>query len=61
MKILFIYPHIGDGSRRQPQAKRYFPWGIATVMRFLEDDGHEINLLDIYGNDLLPNEVQDRF
>ena len=60
MKILFIYPHIGDGKRRQPRLKRYFPWGFATVMRFLEDDGHEVHLLDIYGNDLLPNEVEDR-
>lgn len=60
MKILFIYPHIGDGSKRQPHVKRYFPWGIATVMRFIEDDGHEISLLDIYGNDLLPDEVEDR-
>ena len=59
MKILFIYPHIGDGSERQPHVKRYFPWGVATVMRFLENDGHEIGLLDIYGNDLLPHEVED--
>ena len=59
MKILFIYPHIGDGSRRQPKVKRYFPWGVATVMRFLEDAGHEISLLDIYGNDLLPYEVKN--
>ncbi len=60
MKILFIYPHIGDGSRRQPKVKRYFPWGVATVMRCLEDEGHEISLLDIYGNDLLPHEVKER-
>ena len=60
MKILFIYPHIGDGSRRHPKVKRYFPWGIATVMRYVEDDGHDIDLLDIYGNDLLPHEVKER-
>ena len=60
MDILFIYPHIGDGSKREPEYKRYFPWGVATVMRFLEDDGHKISLLDIYGNDLLPDEVEDR-
>jgi radical SAM superfamily enzyme YgiQ (UPF0313 family) len=60
MKILFIYPHIGDGKRRQPNLKRYFPWGFATVMRFVENDGHEVHLLDIYGNDLLPGEVDER-
>jgi anaerobic magnesium-protoporphyrin IX monomethyl ester cyclase len=60
MKILFIYPHIGDGKRRQPNLKRYFPWGFATVMRFVENDGHEVHLLDVYGNDLLPNEVNER-
>jgi radical SAM superfamily enzyme YgiQ (UPF0313 family) len=59
VKILFVYPHIGDGRRRQPKVKRYFPWGVATVMRCLEDKGHDINLLDIYGNDLLPHEVKD--
>jgi radical SAM superfamily enzyme YgiQ (UPF0313 family) len=60
MKILFIYPHIGDGKRRQPNQKRYFPWGFATVMRLVEEDGHEVHLLDIYGDDLLPNEVSER-
>lgn len=60
MRILFVYPHIGDGRERQPHVKRYFPWGVATVMRFLEDDGHEVGLLDIYGNDLIPNEVSDQ-
>lgn len=57
MRILFVYPHIGDGRERQPHVKRYFPWGVATVMRFLEDDGHEVGLLDVYGNDLIPSEV----
>lgn len=28
-------------------------------MRCLENDGHEVQLLDIYGNDLLPFEVED--
>jgi radical SAM superfamily enzyme YgiQ (UPF0313 family) len=60
MKILFIYPHIGDGKRRLPNLKRYFPWGFATVMRFAENDGHEVHLMDIYGNALLPNEVEER-
>jgi radical SAM superfamily enzyme YgiQ (UPF0313 family) len=59
MEILFIYPHIGDGRKRQPEVKRYFPWGVATVMRFLEENGHSISLLDIYGNDLLPDEVEE--
>jgi anaerobic magnesium-protoporphyrin IX monomethyl ester cyclase len=59
MKLLFIYPHIRGGQERTPDAKRYFPWGAATVMRCLENDGHEIQLLDIYGNDLLPQEVED--
>ncbi len=59
MRILFVYPHIGDGSKRHPEIKRYFPWGVATVMRCLEDDGHHINLLDIYGDDLLPDEVEE--
>jgi len=59
MEILFVYPHLGDGTKRQPGVKRYFPWGVATVMRFLENDGHRIGLLDIYGNDLLPDEVEE--
>ena len=58
LRILFIYPHLGDGSRRMPETKRYFPWGPATVMSALENDGHEVLLLDIYGLDLLPNEVE---
>jgi anaerobic magnesium-protoporphyrin IX monomethyl ester cyclase len=59
MKLLFIYPHIRDGQQRAPDAKRYFPWGLATVMKCLENDGHEVQLLDIYGNDLLPFEVEE--
>lgn len=58
MKILFIYPHIGDGKIRTPKIRRYFPWGFATVMQMLENDGHQIQLLDIYGNDFLPDEVE---
>lgn len=60
MKVLFVYPHIGDGKRRLPNLKRYFPWGFATVMRLVEMEGHEVHLMDIYGNDLLPNEVDER-
>ncbi len=58
MRVLFIYPHLGDGSRRLPEVKRYFPWGPATVMSCLENEGHEVSLLDIYGRDLLPYEVE---
>ncbi len=61
MKILFVYPHTHEGFKRFPSAKRYFPWGPATVMKYLENDGHEIIILDIYAQDLLRNEVEERF
>jgi radical SAM superfamily enzyme YgiQ (UPF0313 family) len=60
MKILFIYPHIGQGRKKTPEVKRYFPWGPATVVRHLELDGHAVEILDIYGNDYLPPEVEQR-
>lgn len=60
MKVLVVNPHIRDGLHRTPGVKRYFPWGLATVMRRLEEDGHELELLDIYGEDLLPAEVERR-
>jgi len=58
VRLLFIYPHTLDGQKRIPGDRRYFPWGMATVMRCLENDGHELLLLDVYGNDLLPFEVE---
>jgi anaerobic magnesium-protoporphyrin IX monomethyl ester cyclase len=58
MRLLFIYPHTSDGQKRAPGDRRYFPWGVATVMRCLENEGHELILLDVYGNDLLPFEVE---
>ena len=59
MKILFIQPPLGDGNTRIPLAQRLFPWGFATVARFLEDDGHEIMVLDVYAKDLVRVEVED--
>jgi anaerobic magnesium-protoporphyrin IX monomethyl ester cyclase len=59
MRILGIYPHIGDGTRKAPTTKRYFPWGFATVMRCLEISGHTVEILDIYGKDLLPHDVEE--
>ena len=58
IKILVINPHIRDGLSRTPGVRRYFPWGLATVMRRLEDDGHEISLLDVYGKDMLQHEIK---
>lgn len=59
MKILGIYPHIGDGTKKSPNTRRYFPWGFATVMRCLELRGHEIEIFDIYARDLLPEDVKN--
>ncbi|MBN1166554.1 MAG: radical SAM protein [Methanospirillaceae archaeon] len=58
MKILFIYPPLGEGRVKSPATRRYFPWGVATVMKYLENDGHIIELLDIYGDDLVREEVE---
>ena len=57
MKILFIHPPLDDGNTRKPNTQLLFPWGFATVARMLEDDGHEITILDIYAHDLLRSEV----
>jgi len=59
MKILFIQPPLSDGNTRMPLKQRLFPWGFATVARFLEDDGHEIMVLDVYAKDLIKAEVED--
>ena len=59
MKVLFIQPPLGDGNTRMPLKQRLFPWGFATVARFLEDDGHEITVLDVYAKDLVRVEVED--
>jgi radical SAM superfamily enzyme YgiQ (UPF0313 family) len=58
MDIVFIYPHIGDGNKRVPNTRRYFPWGAATVIRCIEREGHRVSVLDIYGNDLLLSDVE---
>ena len=60
MKILFLYSHTHQGIKRYPASKRYFPWGPATVLKYLENDGHEIEVLDIYAEDLLRPEVEER-
>jgi anaerobic magnesium-protoporphyrin IX monomethyl ester cyclase len=60
MKILFLYSHTHQGIKRYPASKRYFPWGPATVLKYLENDGHEIDVLDIYAEDLLRPEVEER-
>ena len=59
MQILFIQPPLGDGNIRMPWGQRLFPWGFATVARFLEDDGHEVTVLDAYAKDLGKTEVED--
>ena len=59
MRILFIQPPLGDGNTRMPLKQRLFPWGFATVARFLEDDGHEVTVLDVYAKDLVKTEVKD--
>ena len=60
MKILFLYSHTHQGMKRYPNSRRYFPWGPATVLKYLEKDGHEIEVLDIYAEDLLRPEVEER-
>jgi anaerobic magnesium-protoporphyrin IX monomethyl ester cyclase len=59
MRTLFVQPPMGDGNSRMPGFQRLFPWGFATVARFLEDDGHEIQVLDVYASDLIRTEVED--
>jgi anaerobic magnesium-protoporphyrin IX monomethyl ester cyclase len=59
VNILMIQPPFGDGNTRMPLKQRLFPWGFATVARCLEDDGHDIQVLDIYGSDLVKTEVED--
>jgi len=59
MNILCVQPRFGDSDKRTPLKQRIFPWGFATVIRCLEDDGHDIQVLDIYGKDLLQAEVED--
>lgn len=48
MKILLIQSPVGDIDSRIPVEHGLFPWGLATVARFLEDDGHEIQVHDIF-------------
>ncbi|MFQ5646956.1 MAG: B12-binding domain-containing radical SAM protein [bacterium] len=43
-----------------PARRRMFPWGFATIARLLEDDGHEISVLDIYAHGFLRDEVEKR-
>lgn len=52
MKILVVQPPLGTGTTRMPLNQRLFPWGLATMARCLEDDGHEIKVLDIYASDM---------
>jgi len=58
MKILAIQPPLEAGEVRRP-GSRLFPWGFATVMKLLEDDGHEIIVLDIWAEDMIKHEVED--
>jgi hypothetical protein len=58
VKLLFIQPPLGDGNTRMPLNQRLFPWGLATVARCLEEDGHEISALDVYARDLIKAEVE---
>jgi radical SAM superfamily enzyme YgiQ (UPF0313 family) len=57
MNILFIQPPLGEGRKKRPLKQRLFPWGFATVIKCVEDDGHDVQLLDIYANDLIREEV----
>jgi radical SAM superfamily enzyme YgiQ (UPF0313 family) len=41
-----------------PLNQRLFPWGLATMARCLEDDGHEIKVLDIFAKDMIRSEVE---
>lgn len=58
MKILVVQPPLGTGTTRMPLNQRLFPWGLATMARCLEDDGHEIKVLDIYASDMVREEVE---
>lgn len=60
MNILFIQPPLGDGTTRMPLSQRLFPWGLATVARCLADDGHKIEVLDVYAQNLVRAEVSER-
>ncbi|NPV85839.1 MAG: B12-binding domain-containing radical SAM protein [Anaerolineae bacterium] len=59
MKLLFIQPPgQGDGSTRRPTKQRLFPWGLASVIQYLQNDGHEISVLDVHGADMINPEVE---
>ena len=59
MKLLFIQPPgQGDGSARRPTKQRLFPWGLASVVQHLLNDGHQASILDVHGKDMINPEVQ---
>ncbi len=58
MRLLFVQPPLGDGTKRMPNKARIYPWGFASIARCLEDDGHEIAVLDVYADDLIREEVE---
>ncbi len=58
MRILVVQPPLGDGNTRMPLNQRLFPWGLATLAKCLEDDGHEIKVLDVYARDLIRSDVE---
>lgn len=57
MRILAVYPHLKSGEEKT-DTKRYFPWGFATVLSCLKKEGHQIRLIDAYGEDLVRSEVE---
>ena len=57
MNLLIIQAPLGDGSQRTETNQRLFPWGLALVARCLEDDGHQIEILDVYGLDMIREEI----
>lgn len=57
MNLIIIQAPLGDGSQRTETNQRLFPWGLAQVARCLEDDGHQIEILDVYGLDMIREEI----
>ena len=58
MKILAVQLPLEAGEIRR-SGSRLFPWGFATVMKLLEDDGHEIVVFDIWAEDMIKHEVEE--
>lgn len=61
MNILFIQSH-NTTFKKSMRGEGFcvFPWGIATVVRCLEDDGHAVSIIDAWAENLTVFEVMER-